>query len=42
MGTKKVQFIVAFFAGLGFAASKTLKVVVLVPFTGPPCQTCRG
>jgi branched-chain amino acid transport system substrate-binding protein len=46
MGTKKIQFIVVFFAvflfvfsGIGFAASKILKVGVLGPFTGPSAQT---
>ncbi|MCF6249560.1 MAG: ABC transporter substrate-binding protein, partial [Desulfobacula sp.] len=50
MGTRKVQFIIVFlaaflfifsglFSGLGFAASKTLKVGVLGPFTGPSAQT---
>ena len=46
MGTKKVQFIIAFLAafvfimaGQGFAASKTLKIGVLGPFTGPSAQT---
>lgn len=46
MGTKKIQFTIAFFAaflfifaGLGFASSKSLKVGVLGPFTGPSAQT---
>ena len=45
MGTKKVQLIIVFvmaimmFAGQSFAASQTLKVGVLGPFTGPSAQT---
>ena len=45
MGTKKIQLIVAFmmaamvFAGQSFAASQTLKIGVLGPFTGPSAQT---
>jgi len=45
MSTKKVQLIIAFvmaimlFAGQSFAASQTLKIGVLGPFTGPSAQT---
>jgi len=50
MGTRKIRLFIAFFAaflfiftgpfiGSGFAASKTLKVGVLGPFTGPSAQT---
>ncbi len=46
MSTKKIQFITILFsvfffilAGQGFAASKTLKIGILGPFTGPSAQT---
>ncbi len=46
MSTRKIQLVIAFFAaflfifsGTGFAASKSLKVGVLGPFTGPSAQT---